>query len=252
MFKNIIDNFNLISKENAVFDIHKFVNWKKKTNQYNFTNLPKTALITLSKSSLNKRFFYKKITGLQATSYLINENIIFCANFGMGGPAIITLLEELKELKVERCIFIGLAGIIKKGILENELFVVENSFSTVGASFFYNHHVENKVHDYNWATKIKDILTAKFIAAWSTDCPFKETPSLINHFEKAGAALVDMETAAIYAFSNYHLFSSVCVLVSADSLIDNSWTEPKNMHSIQLRFNQIVKLLIKNIDNSNK
>ena len=53
-------------KEEAVLDVLKLIEWKRKRNSYNFKTLAKTAIITLSKFSLDRktRFLSKKIRGL--------------------------------------------------------------------------------------------------------------------------------------------------------------------------------------------
>ena len=248
MFHLENSNFHSTINEESVLSISKFVEWKKKANQYNFKSLPKTAIITLSKKSLPNYYFKKKIKGLKSNTYIINEHLLFCSNFGEGGASIIGLLEELRAFNVQNFIFVGIAGIINNNIGENEILVVNNTFSTTGASYFYSKLSENKILNYDWALKYSKLFSAKIIDTWSTDCPFRETPSLIAYFKNKGVSLVEMETASIYAFSSFYNLNSICIIVSADSLIDKVWKFPENMYLINQNIKNIIKELIKEYD----
>lgn len=90
MFDWIKENFNSF-QEKSILSIDKFVLWKKTKNLYNINAFPDTAIITLTKFALPRRFLYKKIHGLKTNTYLINKNLIFFSNFGEGGPSILSL-----------------------------------------------------------------------------------------------------------------------------------------------------------------
>lgn len=239
-FKN---NSNLIS-EKSVLDISEFVLWKKNNNAYNFDSLPKTAILTLSKNVLSRknRIFYKKTKGISGSNYIINKNVLLCSSFGSGASAIISLLEELRILGVENFIFVGLAG--KLIATNDDTFVIDNSFSTCGSTLFYSKKEEYKPIQNSWFLTLKEKLNLKTAICWSTDAPFRETKSLIAYFKEKKATHVDMECAAIYAFSEFYGINAICIVVSADSFIDDVWLPPKNSAVLNENLNQLVKKII--------
>jgi uridine phosphorylase len=48
-------------------------------------------------------------------------------------------------------------------------------------------------------------------ASWTTDAPFRETQSAIDHHARAGIACVEMEAAALYAYAQSQGATVVCV-----------------------------------------
>jgi len=47
---------------------------------------------------------------------------------------------------------------------------------------------------------------------WTTDAPFRETASAIRFYIERGVAAVEMEVAALYAFSEVHSGPVVCLV----------------------------------------
>lgn len=246
MNKNAIINSEDFLKENSVLEAASIVQWKKKHHKYNFKTLPKTAIISLNKFVLDRknRLFSKKTKGLIGQNFILNQNVIFCSEFGNGAPAIIGILEELRELGVENFIFVGLAGLIDEKEKE-EVFLVNNSFSTSGSTSFYSLNDNFKSIDNLWFNNLKSNLNLPETTCWSTDAPFRETKSLMEYFNEKKATHVDMECAAIYAFSEFYNLNSLCIIITADDLSSYNWIPPKNIKVVNFQLKQIVKKLIK-------
>lgn len=231
--KNPIQNIDFLN-ETSLLDISSIVKWKKKLKKYNFEKLPKTAIISLNKYVLNQktRFLSKKIKGLIGQNFILNKNIIYCSEFGNGAPAIVGILEELRILGVENFIFIGLAGIISKKSNSEDVFLVNNCYSTTGCTDFYSKK-ESLKPTYNlWFQNLKSQLNLPETICWSTDAPFRETKSLLSFYIEKQATHVDMECAAIYAFADFHKVNALCCVVSADDLSDYFWKPPSNLKTI--------------------
>jgi uridine phosphorylase len=246
MNKNAILNPEDFLKENSVLKAASIVQWKKKNDKYNFKNLPKSAIISLSKFVLDrkKRFVSKKIKGLIGQNFLLNQNVIFCSEFGNGAPAVIGILEELRELGVENFIFVGLAGLIVDSEKE-AVFLVKNSFSTVGSTSFYSVKDNFEPKNNTWYTNLKSILNLPETTSWSTDAPFRETKSLLQYFIEKKATHVDMECAAIYAFAEFYNLNALCIIITADDLSSFNWNPPKDLRSTNIHFKQLITKLIK-------
>ena len=230
--------------EPSILNISDIISWKKTKNSYNFKNLPKTAILSLSCFFLSKKqqLFCKKIKGINGKNYILNNKFIYCSEFGNGAPAITGLMEELRALGVKNFIFIGFAGLLKKEVSEKK-FIVTNSFSTTGTTCFYSYKDNFKPIDGKWFQILTNQLNYKETTCWSTDVPFRETKSLVSYYIEKNVYHVDMECASIYAFAEFYNLNSLCILVSADEIVDFVWKEPINLKEI----NSIMKGVLKKI-----
>lgn len=231
--------------EKSILDIVDIVTWKKNNKSYNFQTLPKTAILSLSRFLLNKkqRIFSKKIKGLFGHNYVLNENYIYCSEFGNGAPAIIGLMEELRVFGVENFIFIGLAGVLKENV-EGKAYIVSNAFSTTGTTYFYSDKDYFKPKKEKWFEFFVSKLEYKETICWSTDAPFRETESLVSFYQKSDVLHVDMECASIYAFTEFYKLNAICVVVSADSILNLTWNPPKDKGEINLTLKKTIKKII--------
>ncbi len=239
------------SKESAVLKASDIVQWKKKNNKYNFSILPKTAIISLNKYGISRKktIFIKKVHGLIGQNFILNHNLIFCSGFGNGAPAVVGILEELRELGVENFIFVGLAGLISKNENNGEVFWVNNSLSTVGCTRFYSTKDSFEPLKNVWFKNLKSNLNLPEATCWSTDAPFRETKSLLDYFIEKRATHVDMECAAIYAFAEFYNLNALCIVVTADNLSNYNWNPPKDSKAMNWNLSQIIKKII-NITNN--
>lgn len=220
--------------ENPVLNVADLVQWKRENQKYNVDKLPATAIFTLSKYSIPKkiRLFAKKIKGIKGFQYQINSEIVICSDFGNGAPAIVGVMEELRILGVANFIFIGLAGSLDLKFKENEKCVATQTFSTTGCAAFYSEEETLVPIKNEWLDRIQSQLNYPEATCWSTDAPYRETPSLLSQFCSKGATHVDMECAAIYAFASFYNLNSICLLVTADAISSGKWLPPKNEKSV--------------------
>ncbi len=233
--------------EDSILKISDIVSWKKKKKVYNFETLPKIAILTIKKNVFSRIVtpFTKKIKGINGLHYCYKSKFLLCSEFGIGSSAIITLLEELNELGVKQFIFIGVAGILNDSIEESNAYIISNVFSSTGGSFFYAEEENIECYDTKWFQKIKNCCVLIPKTSWSTDCPFRETKSIVNYYASKDCALVEMETAGLYAFSKYYKTSVVSILVGADSLISSQWVAPNNTVQLLETQRNLVRKLVK-------
>lgn len=233
-------------KENSILDIAMIVKWNKSKRKYNFETLPKTALISMNKYVLdrNARLFSKKIKGIMGQNFILNKNLLFCSGFGNGAPAIIGFMEELRELGVENFVFLGLAGTFGPNCKEGDVYLIKNTYSTVGCTSLYSPNSNFEPNKNDWYKDLKTKLDLPETNCWSTDAPFRETNSLLTHFETMKVTHVDMECASIYAFAEFYKLNSLCIVVTADNLSDATWKPPQNMDLLHSNLNNTAKTLI--------
>ncbi|MCF6306773.1 MAG: hypothetical protein L3J09_02335 [Flavobacteriaceae bacterium] len=243
-FKN---NNTSFYSEKSVLKISDIVSWKRERNIYNFEALPPIAIISINKSVFSKKVssFTKKIKGINGLHYNFKSKFLLSSEFGMGSSGMITLLEELKELGVKQFVFIGVAGILDHLIVENNAYIISNVYSSAGSSFFYSKEENIISYDKIWFEKVKDHCGLKSKTSWSTDCPFRETKQLIENYSSKKCALVEMETAGLYAFSQFYKVPSVSILIGADSLYSLQWNAPKDIDKILKTQQELVNKLLK-------
>lgn len=230
-FKDINSDFY---NESSILKGSNLVSWKRERGVYNFKELPIRAIISIKKNVFSKVVspFSKRIKGINGAHYIYKSKVLLCSEFGSGASALLALLEELRALGVEQFVFIGSAGILFDSAQENNAYIVSKVFSSSGSSFFYFRDEEIDCYDKEWFEKIKDTYNLKPKVAWSTDCPFRETPSLLNYYRSKDCALVDMESAAVYSFSQYFKTPAVCILVGADKLTASQWKSPGDVDKL--------------------
>ena len=230
-------------KEKSILNVKDIVDWKRKNNLYNFETLPEIAIIsTVNQLSLPKRLLNKKLKGLNGKHYILNKQVLFSYDFGIGSPAIITLLEELTALGVTKYLYVGYAGRLNATINEAESFIVNKAFSICGTSFFYDKEsfisYANSLSD-----KVKSELNLSEKIVLSTDAPYRETQSILEFYKRKEATLIDMETASVLAFSKKNKTEVACVLITSD-LIETIWTPPKNNRLLHRRAKDVVNQFI--------
>lgn len=220
--------------------------WKKRRNSYNFTSLPASALISIDHSIIRHldTFRARPVKGIKGRHF-VRKDLLFCSEFGNGAAALISLLEELRALGVQRFVFLGSAGILSDQYHESDIVAVRQAVSGVGVSMYYtdNHLVD--VPDLDFYMKLQQATGAIPGNCFSVDTPFRETRSLLNEAIRLGAQLVEMECAALYAFAGFYRLPAVCFLVAADNLAAE-WTAPVNFDKLVARQKQLLDQLVKN------
>ena len=239
-----INKFGDLNSE-SILSIKDLIAWKRSKKSYNFDTLPELAIIgpSINLSKNQKYLQSKKIKGLLGKHRLYKSKILFSTDFGIGAPAIITLLEELLALGVKKFIFIGVAGILRSAVKEGRAYIINKAYSTVGTTFFYS--TSELCPDKVWFKKIKTQLNLKSAIAWSTDCPFRETSELVEYHKALSCDFVDMEVAGLYAFAEFYKIPIVCILIGADDLCNGIWKSPKDISSLNTKKRELIKTLLK-------
>lgn len=241
-FKNINPDFY---NEKSIVTASKIVEWKKHQGVYSFNKLPKTAILTPTTNFFSgfKKLFNKKAKGLSGKNYFLNDDFLLSFNFGDGASAIVAHIEELKSLGIENFIFIGFAGILNTTFNENETHLITKAFSVSGTSFFYDKNEEiNYSTDYS--DNLKLTLNLQENICLSTDVPFRETNTLLEHYKNKGATLIDMESASILAVSKFYSLNCACILIASDKIENSTWFPPKNMKNLIAKIDEIITKII--------
>lgn len=133
-----------------------------------------------------------------------NIGLVPCA---VGASYAVLVAEELFAAGCQLLISITSAGQLSDAHGPPPYFIlIESAWRDEGTS----HHYLPPSDTVSIGTEIGEVMRTGFRQqrnhvvsgnVWTTDAPFRETPSAIAHFQKLGAVAVEMEAAALYAFA---------------------------------------------------
>lgn len=145
----------------------------------------------------------------------------------LGAPQAVMALEKLVALGVRRLLFVGWAGSLDPDLKPGDLLLPLRAFSEEGTSRLYRPEPDPRAPA-DWARTIAEALTeggwsCRTGSVWTTDAPYRETWGKIAAYRAAGAAAVDMETAALFTVGAYRRVEVVALLVISDELSGPRW-----------------------------
>jgi uridine phosphorylase len=135
--------------------------------------------------------------------------------YAVGSSFSVLVAEELFASGCQLLISMSSAGQIVKKRKPPYFILIEKALRDEGTSYHYL-----PPSDYSELNReLRDMLSATFIhfslpieqgVCWTTDAPFRETASSIEHFRSLGILAVEMEAAALYAFAEARKKSVIC------------------------------------------
>ena len=206
--------------------------------------LPSRAVLCFSSTlarSLKKIPFFEKTVSSDTTGFTIDLykkkqnkkeiSVAVVSGFGIGAPASVLCLEQLRVLRVKEFISIGMVGSLNLDLKIGEKLCIVKAFRDEGCSYHYKEpSTYITVPEDSAFVKIADILKLKPVSSWTTDAPYRETEEEILYFQSKGVECVEMEASALMAVGEYYGLSVFCVGVISDHLSTQGWT-PQFSHS---------------------
>jgi uridine phosphorylase len=135
--------------------------------------------------------------------------------YAVGSSFSVLVAEELFASGCQLLISMSSAGQIVKKRKPPYFILIQKALRDEGTSYHYL-----PPSDYSALNReLRDMLSATFIqfplpieqgVCWTTDAPFRETASSIEHFRSLGILAVEMEAAALYAFAEARDRSVIC------------------------------------------
>lgn len=170
---------------------------------------------------------------------------------GIGAPVSVMHLEETFALGAETVLFIGTAGVLDATIPYGSVLIPTEAVRDEGTSYHYLEPGENAVPDILLIQTIVDFLNRNGIPnfigkTWTTDAPFRETPSRIRNRIREGCISVDMESSALFAVAKHHSRRIAGILLATDVVTCEKWIPRKSSANINA-FNpiQLLELAVK-------
>jgi len=169
-------------------------------------------LLEQNKCSLNPHWacYHSKLYDFELDG--ITFGIVGCA---VGSSFAVLVAEELFASGCQLLISITSAGQILPVAALPCFIVIEKALRDEGTSYHYLSASEYCEMDELRLNMMKDAFRQSsvpvcFGATWTTDAPFRETVKAIESYRKEGICAVEMEAAALYAFSKAREKDVIC------------------------------------------
>ena len=136
--------------------------------------------------------------------------------FAVGGPFAVLVAEELGSCGAELVISVSSAGQVIPLAVPPYFVLIKKAWRDEGTSLHYQPASEWSHLQPHLAARLATALTESdetmFTGtSWTTDAPFRETPSAIAAARAAGVHAVEMEAASLYAYAAARQRDVVCV-----------------------------------------
>jgi uridine phosphorylase len=136
--------------------------------------------------------------------------VVGCA---VGASYAVLVAEELFALGCELLVSITSAGLLDDALAPPFFLLIEKALRDEGTSYHYLPPATFSILGPGLHERLREAMTAMDIRtgiSWTTDAPFRETPGKIARAKSLGAAVVEMEAAALYAFAQAKQKKVVC------------------------------------------
>jgi len=147
---------------------------------------------------------------------------------GVGAPLAGALLEEAIALGYRTFIAVGGAGALLPDLVMGHAVVVQSALRDEGTSFHYLAPARTVDADAAGVAVLEETLRdagLPFVTGrtWTTDAPYRETPTRVRRRTEEGCLTVEMEASAFIAVARHRGVSFAQVLYAGDSLAGPDW-----------------------------
>ena len=134
----------------------------------------------------------------------------------IGAPFAVLVAEELFSCGCQALVSLGSAGLISQDLQPPFFLLIERSLRDEGTSYHYLPAAPFAAADQEALNRVQAGLdnagiTLVRAATWTTDAPFRETPTRIDFCRSQAIAAVEMEAAALLAFASATKRKVVCL-----------------------------------------
>ncbi len=180
--------------------------------------------------AVRRRHRLQKVKGFFGDTCLVKDSgrrTAILANFGIGAPVTVALLEQFAALGAQEFILVGMAGGLGQGLQAGDLVVCESAIRDEGTSYHYLEPARYAQASSRLIKGIELFLDASGKpyhtgSSWTTDAPFRETAAEVDEYRKEGVLAVEMEAAAVFSAGQRLGVRTAAVFAIGDSLLDRS------------------------------
>lgn len=138
-------------------------------------------------------------------------------------PLATMLMEDLVACGSRLFVGVGLIAAIQPKVRPGDLVIPASSVRDEGTSYHYLPMEVPAAADPELVESLAQKSRSRGIAPhlgqiWTTDAPYRETPSKVRYFAHRGIIGTDMETSAIFSLALYRKVRAACLLVVSANL----------------------------------
>ncbi len=248
-------NFKSKHTKDSMFTPREYMTYLRKIGKYPSFRPPIGVIFCFQRKLLEYIVKHHKTTKVDAFSgemYLLDETegkIAIIGKFGIGSPAVVTLLEELIAFGVKKFMSIGTAGTLQKEIRIGSLIVCEKAIRDEGTS---HHYVKTGKYAYpskELTQKIKLSLQNQHFpfvsgSSWTIDAPFRETVAEAKQYQKEGVLTVEMEASALFTVAKYRAVELGAIFTISDSLAELKWAPKFHSNKVDNGLEKIYRVAV--------
>ena len=200
------------------------------------TNLPSRLIICFFQEVINQLLENQEIIpvytfrseGINPIIYKFNDCDCGIVQGLLGAPACAGFLEEYIASGVNKVLFCGGGGVLRKDITLGRLVVVDKAVRDEGLSYHYlppareveaNKTVLKKITCYLEEHNI-DFVVGK---TWTTDAFYRETVDKIALRKEEACVIVEMEQSAMMAVAQFRNIEYGAIIYGGDDLTKEEW-----------------------------
>ncbi|MEW5937460.1 MAG: nucleoside phosphorylase [Candidatus Thermoplasmatota archaeon] len=156
-----------------------------------------------------------------------NEDIGFFVS-SIGASSTAMFLEELIYTGGKYFVLIGGVGVLLEEIKRGEIIIPDGAIREEGTSYHYYPMKKDVKPSGYLSKKLKNICKSMGVnfytgKVWTTDAPYRETPSRIKMYRNANAICVDMEASACFAVGEYRNVDLAAIFYGGDYVNEKGW-----------------------------
>lgn len=220
--------------DQPVFTARDLVDYRRRHGLLPDLAPPATVVVCFSRglmAHVPRRYRTRRVAGFAAEFLLLEETagrVAVAGNFGVGGPATATVVEELAALGTRRFVIVGSAGGLQPELQPGGLVLAERAVRDEGLSRHYLPAAEEVGADAECVGALGRTLAARQLAfragtTWTTDAPYREIRREVLRHQRAGVLTVEMEAASLFAVGQALGLATAALLVVFDVLADGRW-----------------------------
>ena len=241
--------------EPSLFQADDYINFCLKKHHIPTFPVPKRCILgfiphmyTLLKQNYNSEQYNYLHTKNPLSIFKHNETSHMFVYPGLGAPMAALIMDELIHLGVEMFLFLGPAGLIGDEKI-HPLMVVKSALIDEGTSKHYQAGSDLVQCNTELTNKLISFFNNKNIGVstgntWTTDAPYRETPSKLHTALANGCLTVDMETSALISVSKFYKTKIAGFLLPQDHINKNGWNPVNPNKNFSFKLTTLLQLAI--------
>jgi uridine phosphorylase len=160
--------------------------------------------------------------------HLLNDDVGFIGDFGIGAPMTATVVENLLAAGAEVVCILGGCGCLQTSIPPNDAILPTRAIRDEGVSYHYCPPEKEVRTTPELVDALDDSLSGAGVEThrgptWTTSAFYRETVPEIEQYAKEGVVSLGMETAAMLAVAEYRGADAAVVHEIGDHLTPDEW-----------------------------